>query len=160
MSDDKKSVWGAYGMASLALITGVMGFPRYYLKQRLRGTLMSVLFLGGLLIVVYHYIGIYVGIAAQAVDALSGLGSGQVDFAQIPSFDANTLAPTVSTYFGFVCCGLGLAWWFVDLFLLPSAVKKYNLQTTQRVADGVNPTSGVNVKIDAAEIRRQLEKNQ
>ena len=134
MSDgEKKNLAGLYGMASLGLITGILGMPRYYLKQRFRGSLMSLLFLSGLLLVVYHYISIYMGIAAQAVDALSSLGSGQADFAQIPSLTPNNLTPDFITYVGFLFCALGGGWFFIDLFFLPSALKKYNQEIEQRV---------------------------
>lgn len=134
-ADDEKKSWGGlYGMVFIGLITGIVGLPRYYLKQRMRGSLMSLLFLGGLVLVVHHYISIYLGIAAQAVDALSNLGSGQANFAQVPTLTPDALKPDFVTLIGFACCALGMGWFLIDLFFLPAAFKKYNRQIEQRRA--------------------------
>lgn len=131
---DKKSLGGAYALAFVGLFFGVLGAHRYYLKHRLRGTLMSALFLTGVLLIAYKYISLYAGIINEAVAMLSALDGAQTDLSQIQLFNKEALAPDAKLQIGIILCAVGFVWWLADLFVLPSAVKKYNQGVDWRIS--------------------------
>ena len=115
-----KNLAGAFAMAFLGLVLGVFGMHRYYLKQRIYGTLLSSVFLSGLLVIFLSYAGM---VNEVLTGYLSYSASGNIG--HIPDIGMLMVSPPLRVYLGVGLCVVGIVWFFVDLLYLPSAVKKY-----------------------------------
>lgn len=107
-------------MAFVGLVLGVFGMQRYYLKQRIMGTLMSAVFLLGVVLIVSYY----AGIVSDMLSAALAFDSGG-NFSDIPDLTQALNARPPRLYAGGALCVLGAAWLVIDLFRLPSLVRKY-----------------------------------
>lgn len=119
-----KTLPGAYGMAILGILLGIVGMHRFYLRRYISATLMTGLFLTGLFMLVSELILTYYSLLSSLSTALTGLSAGG-NFASIP--DIPTLSPLDGddAVYGLIIGGISVVWWFIDLFLLPSMVKHY-----------------------------------
>lgn len=119
MAVQKKTLSRAYAWAVIGLCLGILGMHRYYLHRRLTATLLSFIFLTGVLLMVYHY----TGLIHAVLDAMTATASGNANFAMLDRAFQTAHEKPPYFYAGSVICGSGICWWFVDLFLLPGMMQ-------------------------------------
>jgi TM2 domain-containing membrane protein YozV len=123
----QKTTGGAYGMALLGFLLGIFGLHRIYLRQYGYGIALSAVAIAGLLLMVAQYVAIMSDMLAGLTAAATA--GGDANFADIPdvsNLKALVDSPPPQMRLGMALFGVGLAWFVVDLFFVPWAVRKHN----------------------------------
>ena len=121
MAQTLKTVPGAYGMAILGLVLGIIGMQRFYVRRYLSATLQTLIFLGGLFVFIWEIVQHYYNLLNQLT---ASLGAGAT-LNTIPEITGGTVGD-IDLVVGYALVGIGGAWWVVDLFLIPFMVKEFN----------------------------------
>lgn len=123
MAAKQITLTGAYGMWMLALLTGIFGLPRFYLRQHVLGIAISAPFLIGIFLFLQEYISFLTGTLSSATAILGG----STDYAQLDNLQ-QSVSGLLEQRVAFVLMGIGLFVFFLELVLLPGACRKYQQQ--------------------------------
>lgn len=128
MAAAEKSVGGAYGMAVVGLLLGIVGMQRFYVRRYVSATLMTAVFIAGLFLLTWELIVGYYALLNQVTGALAALDGGTPQLGAVPDISSVGRPSDAALLYGKIAGGVGIAWWAVDLLLIPKMVREFNAE--------------------------------
>ena len=126
MAQPEKSLAAAYGRALLGPVLGIFGLQRYYLHRYFSATVMTMLFIVGLMWGVVILLTPHLALLTEVATSLSFGGlSGNISNIEQQLTAAPPEEQRQRLAYAGSLCGISVLWWVLDLFLLPGMVRKY-----------------------------------
>lgn len=113
----------AYGIWLLGMLLGIFGLHRFYLRQYVRGIVISAPFIIGLVMLFYNYAQFVANTFDSALLMLSSSGGNFHAFGEL-QLQQGVLGLT-NQHIAFVLMGVGIALFILEAFLIPRACRRY-----------------------------------